>query len=83
MSRGLPCNLSDEGMGFTIYKAPHATPASGHPTREEAVDGIRELFEAGLAERGEFYIVETDAEGNVVRVFDVDDEVAPSTATRA
>jgi hypothetical protein len=46
---------------FTIYKAPDATPdGTSYSTREEAVAGIRELFEHGLAERGDFYIVESD-----------------------
>jgi hypothetical protein len=67
---------------FAIYKAP-GDPVSPHSTREEAVEGIRELFEAGLAERGEFSIVERDAEGNVIGVFNVDDEIAPTTATGA
>lgn len=68
---------------FTIYKAPHATPdRTSYRTREEAAAGIRELFEHGLAERGEFYIVQRDAKGNVLGVFDVDDEVAPTTAIR-
>ncbi|MGH3040561.1 MAG: hypothetical protein ACRDNG_02260 [Gaiellaceae bacterium] len=70
---------------FTIYKAPHGTPdRTSYRTREEAAAGIRELFEHGLAERGEFYIVEADEEGNVLKVFDVDDEVAPpAAATRS
>ncbi len=67
-------------MGFTIYKTP-GDRGSWHATREEAVEGIRELFEAGLAERGEFYIVERDSEGNVLRVFNVDDEIAPAAAS--
>lgn len=67
---------------FTIYKAPHGTPdRSSYRTREEAVSGIRELFEHSLAERGEFYIVQRDEQGNVLSVFDVDDEVAPPAAT--
>jgi hypothetical protein len=67
------------------YKAPHATPdVTSYPMREEAVAGIRELFEHGLAERGEFYIVESDENGKVLSVFDVDDEVAPlATANRS
>lgn len=66
---------------FTIYKAPHAAPdRTSYRTRDEAVAGIRELFEHGLAERGEFYVVERDEQGNVLTVFDVDDEVAPPTA---
>jgi hypothetical protein len=70
---------------FTIYKAPHATPdRTSYRTREGAVAGIRELFEHDLAERGEFYIVERDDKGNVLSVFDVDDEVAPpAAATRS
>jgi hypothetical protein len=66
---------------FRIYKAPHATPdRTSYATREEAVAGIRELFEHSLAERGEFYIVESDENGEVLSVFDVDDEVAPPAA---
>ncbi len=65
---------------FAIYKAP-GDPVSPHSSREEAVAGIRELFEAGLAERGDFYIVERDAEGNVISVVSVDDEVTPATAS--
>lgn len=70
---------------FRIFKAPHATPdRTSYATREEAVAGIRELFEHGLAERGEFYIVEADENGKVVSVIDVDDEVAPpAAATRS
>ena len=70
---------------FRIYKAPHAAPdVTSYPTREEAAAGIRELFEHGLAERGEFDIVEADEKGKVLSVFDVDDEVAPpATATRS
>ncbi len=68
---------------FTIYKAPHATPdRTSYRTRAEAAAGIRELFEQGLAERGEFYIVERDEQGSVLSVFNVDDGLAPaSTAT--
>ena len=66
---------------FRIYTMPGPTPERrSYATREEAAAGIRELFEHGLAERGEFYIVETDGKGNVLSVFDVDDEVAPPTA---
>lgn len=40
---------------FTTYKAPSATSdRTSYRTREEAAAGIRELFEHGLAERGEF-----------------------------
>ena len=66
-------------MAFWICKEP-GNPGSVHKTRDEAVEGIRELFEAGLAERGEFYIVETDSAGNVIRSFDVDDEVASAAS---
>ncbi|MGH2989003.1 MAG: hypothetical protein ACRDMY_03905 [Gaiellaceae bacterium] len=71
---------------FTIYKMPGPTPdRTSYRTRDEAAAGIRELFEHGLAERGEFYIVERDEQGNVLSVFDVDDEVAPpyEAATRS
>lgn len=64
---------------FTICKAPGDPDYRSYATREEAVQGIRELFEAGVAERGEFSIAERDREGNVIRVFSVDDEIAPPT----
>jgi hypothetical protein len=49
------------GSRFRIVQAPHAAPdGMSYATREEAAAGIRELFEHGLAERGEFYIVEAD-----------------------
>lgn len=63
-------------MAFWICKKP-GDRGSAHKTREEAAEGIRELFDAGLARRGEFYVVETDSEGSAVRTFSVDDEVAP------
>ena len=65
---------------FIVQKAVHADPGSIHETREEAVEAVRELFEAGLAERGEFNIVELGPDRRVVRVFNVDDEVAPAPA---
>lgn len=69
---------------FTIYKAPHGAPdRTSYRTREEAVAGIRELFEHGLAERGEFYIVERDEHGGVVRAFNVDDELAVAGVAEA
>lgn len=69
---------------FTIYKAPHATPdRTSYRTRAEAAAGIRDLFEHGLAERGEFYIVERDEQGSVLSVFNVDAEVAPASAATA
>lgn len=68
---------------FTICKAPGDPDYRSYATRAEAVQGIRELFEAGLAERGEFYVVEQDGDGEVIRVFDVDDEVAPTASAAA
>src|SRR5262245_47862156 len=41
------------------------------------------LFDAGLAERGEFCVVGQNDAGEVIRVFDVDDEVAPSASAAA
>lgn len=64
---------------FTICKAPGDPDYRSYATREDAVQGVRELFEAGVAERGEFYIAEQDSAGKVVRVFSVDDEIAPPT----
>ena len=66
-------------MPFTICRDP-GHPESSFRTWEEAVDVIRKLFEASLTERGELYIVETDRAGERVRVFSVDDEVAPTWA---
>jgi hypothetical protein len=63
---------------FTITKAPGAPDRTSYRTRTEAVAGIRELFEHGLAERGEFYIVETNGRGKVLSTFDVDDELMPA-----
>jgi hypothetical protein len=66
---------------FRIFKAPHAEPdRTSYATREDATAGIRELFDHGLAEDGEFYIVEPDENGKVLSIFDVDDEVAPPAA---
>jgi hypothetical protein len=64
---------------FTICKSPGDPDYRSFATREDAVQGVRELFESGVAERGEFYIAERDSDGKVVRVFSVDDEVAPPT----
>jgi hypothetical protein len=71
------------GTMFTICKTPGDPDYRSYATREEAVQGIRELFEAGLAERGDFYIVEQDDAGEVIRVFDADDEVAASASVAA
>lgn len=65
---------------YTITKTPGYPDRTSYRTAEEAVAGIRELFEHGLAERGEFYIAESDEHGKVLRVFDVDDEVAPAAS---
>lgn len=65
---------------FTICKAPGDPDYRSYATRQEAVQGIRELFEAGLAERGDFYIVEQNDAGEVIRVFDVDDEIASAAS---
>jgi hypothetical protein len=43
-----------------------------HETEAEAVDAIRELFEAGSAVPGGFYIVELAPDRRVVRVFEVE-----------
>jgi len=70
---------------FVVQTAIHADRVSTHETESEAVEAIRELFEAGFAVPGEFNIVELGPGRRVVRVFDVDDQVAPaeSTATGA
>jgi len=65
---------------FVVQTATHADRVSVHDTEAEAVQAIRELFEAGLAERGEFNIAELGPDRRVIRVFGVDDEVAPAAA---
>jgi hypothetical protein len=65
---------------FVVQTAIHADRVSAHETEAEAVEAIRELFGAGFAVPGEFNIVELGPDRRVVRVFDVDDEVAPPTA---
>jgi hypothetical protein len=58
---------------FIVQEAIHADYVSSHGTREEAVEAIDELIEAGLASPGDFNIRELDAEGRIVRVIDVGD----------
>lgn len=65
---------------FVVQTATHADRVSVHDTEVEAVQAIRELFEAGRAERGEFNIAELGPDRRVIRVFDVDDDVAPAAA---
>jgi hypothetical protein len=65
---------------FIVQTAIHADRISVHETEMEAVDAIREMFEAGFAVPGEYNIVELGPDRRVVRVFDVDDEVAPPVA---
>ena len=68
---------------FIVQKAANADRGSIHATREEAVAAIRELFEAGLAEPGEFTIAELGADRRTVRVISVDDEIEPTKTTVA
>jgi hypothetical protein len=65
---------------FVVQTAIHADRVSAHETEAEAVEAIRELFEAGFAVPGEFNIVELGPDRRVIRVFDVDDEIAPPVA---
>ncbi len=67
-------------MMFVVQTAIHADRVSVHEAEAEAVEAIRELFGAGLAVPGEFNIVELGPDRRVIRVFDVDDEVAPPVA---
>ena len=67
-------------MMFVVQTAIHADRVSIHQSEADAVEAIRELFEAGFAVPGEFNIVELGPDRRIVRVFDVDDEVAPPTA---
>jgi len=68
---------------FIVQKAANADRGSIHETREEAVAAITELFEAGLAERGEFNVAELGADRRTVRVFSVDDEIEQTKITVA
>ncbi|MGI8478662.1 MAG: hypothetical protein ACR2M2_02185 [Gaiellaceae bacterium] len=65
---------------FVVQTAINADRVSAHETEAEAIQAIRELFEAGLAERGEFNVVELGENRRVIRAFDVDDQVAPAAA---
>lgn len=65
---------------FTICKTPGDPDYRSYSTREEAIQGIRELVEAGLAQRGEFYVVEQNDAGEVIRVYDVDDDHSASAS---
>ena len=65
---------------FVVQTAIHADRVSVHETEAEAVEAIREMFQAGFVMPGEYNIVELGPDRRVVRVFDVDDEVAPPVA---
>lgn len=65
---------------FVVQTAIHADHILVHKTEAEAVEAIRELFEAGFAVPGEYNIVELGPDRRVIRVFDVDDGVAPPAA---
>jgi len=66
---------------FVVQKAANADRGSIHETREEAVAAIRELFEAGLAEPGEFTVADLGPDRRTVRVFSVDDEIEQTKTT--
>ena len=68
---------------FIVQKAASADRGSIHETREEAVAAIKELFEARLAEPGEFAVAELGVDGRTVRVFSVDDEIEQTKTTVA
>jgi uncharacterized protein YoaH (UPF0181 family) len=65
---------------FVVQTAIHADRVSIHEREAEAVEAIRELFAAGFAVPGTLNIVELGRDRRVVRVFDVDDDVAPPVA---
>ena len=58
---------------FIVQEAIHADYVSSHKTREEAVEAIEDLIQAGLAAPGDFNIRELDAAGRIVAVIDIDD----------
>ena len=68
---------------FIVQKAANADRGSIHETREEAIAAIKELFDAGLAERGEFAVAELGADGRTTHVFSVDDEIEQTKTTVA
>ena len=51
---------------FVVQNSTYADPVSRHRTRDEAIAAVEELLRAGLAEPGEFNIVELDADGDVI-----------------
>ena len=66
-----------EAVTFIVQEAIHADSVSSHETREEAVEAIEDLIQAGLASPGDFNIRELDATGRIVRVINVDDPPLP------
>ena len=68
---------------FIVQKAANADRGSTPAIREKAVAAIREFFEAGLAEPGEFNIAELGADRRTVGVFSVDDEIERTKTTVA
>ena len=58
---------------FIVQEAIHADYVSSHETREEAVEAIEDLIQAGLAAPGDFNIRELDGGGRIVRVIEIDD----------
>lgn len=59
-------------MAFLVQRAVHADPVSTHASEADAVRAIHELAAAGLAEAGEFNVVELDPAGEPVRIVDVE-----------
>ena len=55
---------------FIVQEAIHADYVSSHETREDAVEAIDDLIQAGLAAPGDFNIREIDAAGRTVGVTD-------------
>jgi hypothetical protein len=51
---------------FIVQNAAHADPGSHHETREDALAAIEQLLREGLAQPGEFNVVELDQHGDVV-----------------
>lgn len=69
---------------FIIQTATHADRGSSHETLEEALAGLAEMIEVGLAEPGQFNVRELDGSGNTVRVYELERDAggASSPATR-
>lgn len=68
---------------FIIQTASHADRGSFHATLEEALAGIAEMIELGVAEPGEFNVREVDEDGATVRVHELEPDAGGATSPAA